>query len=353
MRSARCTVGTRNRGSLTVGLAALLLCTSASVGSALAQQSDPRAESVAEAGPAEGEIHDVKIGLHLGDLVEISGSSQSFFADVVMLASWTDSTLVGAFEKTRTIDLEDAWHPLLQIVNKRSVGESLPKILTVDPDGSVRYMQRFTGTFSAVMDLRSFPLDRQRLEVWIVSPVRVGEPARLIVDDSLPVQRKKQPSISDWRVGELELVRRDFPQTGSAIVTPGVQLTIEVERQFTYYAIQVIVPLVAIMLMAWAVFWIPPTTVNVRVGVVVTTMLTLIAYRFSLATHVPKLSYLTRLDWFLLGATTLVMLTLGTMAFSAYLVGHGREDEVRRIDRFGRAIYPTAVILFTLAVWFS
>jgi anionic glutamate receptor len=258
---------------------------------------------------------------------------------------------VGEFEKTSTVDASDVWHPLLLIVNQRSVSQSLPESVTVDPDGSVRSMQRFTGTFSAVMDLRSFPLDRQQLTIWVVAPRRVGEPVRLLVDESLTTLRNDRLSISDWRVDELELIRREFRATASATAAPGIELSIEVQRQFTYYVIQVIVPLLAIMLMPWAVFWIAPATINVRVGVVVTTMLTLIAYRFALANHVPRLSYLTRLDWFLLGATALVMLTLGTMAFSAYLVGSGRESQVQRIDRVARVLYPSLVIVFTLVVW--
>jgi anionic glutamate receptor len=318
---------------------------------AMAQQSERQAEPVASASPIEDGIHDVRIGLYLADLVEVSGSSQSFLADVMMLASWTDPALVGEFEKTSTVDASDVWHPLLLIVNQRSVSQSLPESVTVDPDGSVRSMQRFTGTFSAVMDLRSFPLDRQQLTIWVVAPRRVGEPVRLLVDESLTALRNDRLSISDWRVDELELIRREFRATVSATAAPGIELSIEVQRQFTYYVIQVIVPLLAIMLMPWAVFWIAPATINVRVGVVVTTMLTLIAYRFALANHVPRLSYLTRLDWFLLGATALVMLTLGTMAFSAYLVGSGRESQVQRIDRVARVLYPSLVIVFTLVVW--
>lgn len=65
------------------------------------------------------------------------------------------------------------------------------------------------------------------------------------------------------------------------------------------------------------------------------------AYRFALANDVPKLSYLTRLDWFLLVATTLVILTLFTMAFSAYPVSIGKEETAKRIDRVvGSSVQP-------------
>ena len=115
--------------------------------------------------------------------------------------------------------------------------------------------------------------------------------------------------------------------------------------------IQVLIPLVAIVMMAYAVFWVSPTVVPTRMGVVVTTMLTLIAYRFMLANHVPRLSYLTRLDWFMLGATVLVILTLFTMAGTSYLVSHENEAAVKKIDRAGRVLYPVLFVAYSLFVW--
>ena len=331
------------------GLALLLIATAA--GPAVAQESDSQPEPATATDQTDDPAREVSVGLYLADLVEITGSSQSFLADVIMVISWNDPELVGAFASTRTINASDVWHPQLLIVNQRAVSKSLPEIVTVDPDGSVRYFQRYTGTFSAVMDLRDFPLDGQRLHVWVVAPHRFGEPLQLGPDSSLANLKAVSLSISDWRVLELGLAERGFRATANAIPAPGVELTVEVQRRVGYYIIQVIIPLIAIMLMAWAVFWIPPATIPPRIGVVVTTMLTLIAYRFALANDVPRLSYLTRLDWFLLVATTLVILTLFTMAYSAYLVSIGKEETVRRIDRVGRILYPTAVAAFTAVVW--
>jgi hypothetical protein len=301
--------------------------------------------------PTHESARKVRVGLYLADLVEIDGSKQSFLADVMMSASWTDPTLIGTSEKARTVDANEVWHPELLIVNQRSVERSLPERVTVHPDGSCRYLQRFTGVFSAALDLRSFPRDRQRLHVWVIAPLLMGDPVELLVDDSLSTLRSKELSIGDWRVAKIEMSPRAFHATAQERPAPGIELSVAVERRVTYYVIQVLVPLFAILLMAWTVYWIPPKTINVRISVNVTTMLTLIAYRFALANHVPRLSYLTRLDWFLLGATALVMLTLGAMAYSAYLVRTGREEKVEVIDRYGRILYPCLVIAFTIAMW--
>lgn len=345
----------RGSGLRLFGYAILIFCLAPLMRPAMAQQGDPRktvSASSVDRPEAEG-IRDVRIGLYLLDLVEVVGPSQSFLADVMMVANWTDPALAGAFETTRTVAASEVWSPHLLVANERSINRSLPENVAVDPDGRVQYVQRFLGTFSASMDLSSFPLDRQRLTVWVVAPLKMGDAVNLIVDDSFASLRNDHLSIGDWSVGRIELVERDFQTTAVGTPAPGVELSVEVKRRITYYVIQIIVPLLAIMLMAWTVFWIAPSTINVRVSVSVTTMLTLIAYRFALASHVPKLSYLTRLDWFLLGATVLVMLTLGTMAYSAHLVKTGREGRVQQIDRYGRVFYPAAVVGYTLIVWLA
>ena len=80
-------------------------------------------------------------------------------------------------------------------------------------------------------------------------------------------------------------------------------------------------------------------------------MLTLIAYRFMLGNHVPRLPYLTLLDWFMLGATVLVMITLFAMAGSSYFVRREQEAIANKIDQLGRLLYPLAFAAFSAIVW--
>jgi len=298
-----------------------------------------------------GTPREVKIGLLLADLTEVSGADQMFSADVFMIATWRDPDLAGGAEEMRTFDLDEVWHPTLLIFNGRAVSESMPYEVMVRPDGTVTYLQRYTGQFSVPMNLREFPRDRQEFFVWIVAATQAGANVTLAPDESIMALRKTELSISDWKIGELSLRMEAFQAAPGRPTNPGIKLTVPGSRRVTYYIIQVLIPLIAIVMMAYSVFWIAPTVVPTRVGVVVTTMLTLIAYRFMLANHVPRLSYLTRLDWFMLGATVLVVLTLFTMAGTSYLVSREREAIVKKIDRAGRLLYPVLFALYSLIVW--
>jgi gamma-aminobutyric acid receptor subunit beta len=81
-------------------------------------------------------------------------------------------------------------------------------------------------------------------------------------------------------------------------------------------------------------------------------MLTLIAYRFTLARSLPNLNYLTRMDYFILASTILVFLVVVLATLTSRLTGQGRQRLVERIDRSAIVAYPLLfAAVFALAWW--
>jgi cadmium resistance protein CadD (predicted permease) len=105
-----------------------------------------------------------------------------------------------------------------------------------------------------------------------------------------------------------------------------------------------ILPLVLIVAMSWIVFWISPEMAATQISVSVTSMLTLIAYRFMVDALVPRVSYLTRLDLFILGATLLVFFTLIQAVGATKLAKEGRLPLAEMIDRRCRIIVPVVFV---------
>lgn len=308
----------------------------------------PGASAAAQPAPVDSGPRQIELLVYLIDLVEISGSDQSFFADIIVEANWHDPALAGG--PPRTYGLGDIWDPGLLIVNQRSVNRSLPEVIAVDTDGLATYRQRFTGRFSTALNLRDFPLDDQQIKVQVITTRSwVGEIELVAMD--VATLRAEQFSITDWVVTDVRVERDDYRATPRARTMSGLAMNIDVQRQVKYYVFQIVIPLIAIVLMSWTVFWIDPAVVATRMSVAVTTMLTLIAYRFMLGNLVPRLSYLTRLDYFMFGVTTLVILTLFTMAGTAYLASQGRTAAIARIDRAGRALFPIALAIYAAIIW--
>ena len=288
--------------------------------------------------------------MYLIDLFDIDSARKTFNADVVIVARWTDPRLAGRWPHSRAVDAGSVWQPRLQVVNQRRVERSMDREVEVLPDGTVLYRQRLSGDFSARLDLREFPLDRQRFAIQAVATGYTPEEVDL-VPESAAGGRAAELSVSDWHIGQTELADADLTLPGAGRTLPGVALGFEGSRALSYYVVQLMLPLVAIALMAWSVFWIDPTVVGTRMSVVVTTMLTLIAYRFMINSLVPRLAYLTRLDYFLLGATVLIVAALLAVSAGSYLVAHHRMTGVQRMDRWARAVYPSMLLLLVVGVW--
>ncbi len=73
-------------------------------------------------------------------------------------------------------------------------------------------------------------------------------------------------------------------------------------------------------------------------------MLTLVAYRFLLDQSLPPVSYLTRLDHFLLGATVLVFVALIQVTMTGAMNDEHHLQKAARINRISRWLFPAAFI---------
>jgi hypothetical protein len=121
------------------------------------------------------------------------------------------------------------------------------------------------------------------------------------------------------------------------------------ERRAHHFVIKVILPLILIVMMSWAVFWIEPNDANTQMAVAVTAMLTLIAYRFAIDSDVPKLPYLTRMDAFVLMSSLLVFFSLIEVMITTKLANRGRMELARTIDRRCRWVFAGLFAFGTLA----
>ena len=329
----------RRRAGRCVSCAAALLCVSCPAFGADQNASRPS---------ADGPPTIVRIGLYLADLHEVSASDETFLADVILHAEWLDPRLAAHAAGVAARPLDDVWNPRLQIVNQRGATALLPERVEIDAAGRVRYRQRWMGRFSARMDLRDFPLDRQEFGVHVVSLGYERDQVDLTVH-AIASARAAALSLADWDVGAARMEVMDYEAGPSLPTLAGVRLQWQARRHVRYYAVQVILPLVLIVIMAWTALWVDPSVVPARVSVSMTGMLTMIAYRFSLGHSVPNLTYLTRFDYFMLASTLLVFLILIVVAAAASLAGAGRMTQVRRLDRWSRQAFP--IVFGAAFVW--
>jgi hypothetical protein len=252
------------------------------------------------------------------------------------------------------VDLDEIWTPRFQIVNRRDVDTTFPEQAEVAPDGTVTVRQRYFGTFSAPMNLRDFPLDVQRFDIRFVVPGSSPEEVRLI---PLPGQASVgDPSasftIADWALSGITSEPAPYLVAPGLEPISGLLVSFEGRRHLGYWAGIALVSVAIIAAMSWIVFWLDPKYVPARISVAVTSMLTLIAYRFLLGANLPQLAYLTRMDYFLIGSTLLVLLTIIQVAITTRMIDRDQGSLANRINRSSRWLFPAAFVgLLVVVVW--
>ena len=132
----------------------------------------------------------------------------------------------------------------------------------------------------------------------------------------------------------------------------GLEGSFEGRRHLGFYVGKAFVSVAIIVFMSWVVFWISPTQVGPRLSVAVTSMLTLIAYRFLLGQVLPPVSYLTRLDYFLLGSTLIVFVTLVQVALTSTMSDEDQVVRANTVNRTSRWVFPVSFLaLFVWSFW--
>ncbi len=297
-------------------------------------------------GPTE-----VQFFVFVMDIDSIDGAAQNFTVNVYLRLQWNDKRLVPESGAVRMLPLEKVWNPRILITNKQGLlRKSLPEDVKVYPDGTVMYIQRYVGPLSQPLRLSEFPFDKHKFTIHFVA---VGyEPGEV---DFVPGKSQTEMdivggtmhsefSLPDWKVLDFKIETRPFePVPGAKIA--GFVFEFTAKRFALYYVWQVIIPLVLIVMMSWGAFWIDPTNAGAQIGVATSSMLTLIAYRFLLGNLLPRLPYMTRLDYFTLGSTVLVFLTLVEVILTSMLARRGHVKAGRRMDRAARIVFPTTFIV--------
>ena len=294
----------------------------------------------------------VQLGVLVADVLGVDDVAQAATLDLLAVARWRDPRLVG-LEGCRVLKTA-VWFPRVEILNSNELVRertSLADRVEILENGNVRYVQRLTGPISTYHQLQRFPFDRHQFKFSVVA---LDYPAdQLVIDvDTAFTHLGDRQNIADWQVysasGASEVGRVDEFSQDYSIFT----LTIDLARSWTFYIWRLLLPMVLIVVMSFAVFWISPERFGPQISLSVTAMLTLIAFQFLVASSLPKLSYFTVLDKLIVSATVLVFVTMLECMVTANLVSAGKADLAHKIDRRSRVIFPVAFVLcWVVILW--
>lgn len=297
-----------------------------------------------------GEPTTVKVLIYVIDVDAVNSADQAFAASVYYEARWNSPVLRHKGPGPLIRRATEIWTPRLVIVNQQQAWPAFPAAVEISPEGDVVLRQKVWGWFSHPSDLRDFPLDRETLKVQLAAVGLLESEVALV-----PLVRQrgrtsglaKEFSLPDFNVLSWKAQPQPYIAYEGQIGTAGFAMEIDIARRANYYVWKIIFPLCLIIIMSWIPRWIDPSQIGTNIGIATTSFLTLVAYLFAVAPLLPRVSYFTRMDVFILLSMIMVFISLlQTVATTTLATNNG--ELVARVERWSRFLYPALLILVLL-----
>lgn len=172
---------------------------------------------------------------------------------------------------------------------------------------------RFEGTFLECMELEEFPFDAQELTISLAINCRTTGmiPVALALDGNTVsrnmVEDRHFTLRNEWDLqSKMHLGLRLVGTEGRMF--PTIDITAIVDRKPYYYLVNIAFPMALFALMGNFQFTLPRYATADRFNVCFSLLLTVVAFKFSISTMMPTVSYLTTLDQFSLACAACVVL---------------------------------------------
>jgi hypothetical protein len=146
-------------------------------------------------------------------------------------------------------------------------------------------------------------------------------------------------SVEGWSFSLIETDFGEFSIPAVGMVRPQVVFALEAQRKSQYYLLTMFLPMSLIVFMSWTAFWIQPNIVPPRIAISTASIFSLIAFGFSVRLSLPRVSYLTRADLFVIGCTLLVFLALGAAVIGSRWASADKMEQAVRLNAAIRWIY--------------
>jgi Neurotransmitter-gated ion-channel ligand binding domain/Neurotransmitter-gated ion-channel transmembrane region len=293
----------------------------------------------------------VSIGLYLSNLAEINQASETFDAAGYLMYSWRDSRLAykpQQNETSRGSSLDKIWHPAIEMVNFKSSTNSDTSI-DILPDGTVLAQERFAKTLSSGLTLQKFPFDRQSLQVVLESLKYDDRTVELVADSpKISIGTDSFVALSEWRIGAVTGAngKSFFPPEDQYYSRVTVQ--VPVTRNYGFYVLKVMMPLLLITIASWSVFWIDPREFSTQIGIAFTNLLTVVALLLVINDTLPHVSYLTMMDGFTMICFMTILVAILVLIIAHRSTTKDNHHRAHKVQILARSIVPIGFVLSNL-----
>lgn len=286
----------------------------------------------------------VYVAMYLNNISEINSASQIIKADMILSVSWQDPRLKHEGKGYIIAGLDKVWDPTITFTNRLNITKSFSEHVSIFGDGTVVSFQRIYGDFTQNLFYKDFPFDEQTLQLRLID-MSISYDSIEFEIDTAGSGVNKLISALDWKVEGWNLKKSDFTFEGSSEKVSSLVFEVKVKREYGYYVLLFIIPLLLIIMMSWMAFWLDSSLSSSQISIATTSMLTLIAYRFIVTANLPKIAYMTRMDLFIIGSSLLIFFTLLESIVTSSISARGNAVLAQKIDKHCRWIFPCLYVL--------
>lgn len=279
------------------------------------------------------------------DFMGVDDENQQIEVDFFLTLRWKDPRLLQS-EGCR-FGITEVWFPRIRLLNSQALRvayKNAQNQVSVHQDGTVEYVQRFTGPISSYHNLSDFPFDQHEFAIDFVAVEETNNLIHFVADEN-NTWIGDRLNIEGWTLGDprLEVSRYNF-QKKSDLGLQKLSLLIDGDRNPEFYLYRLICLLALVVAMSWVIFWVPPSRFEFQIGIGATTMLTAMTFIFAIGSQLPPVGYLTKLDKMVIWSIALIFLSIVEALVAGRMVLAGREPEALRLDRVSRFSFPALLI---------
>lgn len=232
---------------------------------------------------------------------------EQFSADIFIKARWREPSLDHG-KSSETAKLDQYWNPKLVVQNVLgSPKQSTWKEVSFSKTGEAFIVEkrRIKGTFAEMLELKNFPFDFQDISVVLTSEHPIQE-LEILEDEqelsSLNVScfvDVQEWELKDFVITEAKQMTKEFSESKN-ISFPLLTIKALAVRQFGFFVWNILIIMTIISLLSFTTFAVGNDKPQNRLQLGFTLTLTGVTFRFVTNQSLPKISYLTKLDIYIL-----------------------------------------------------
>ncbi|NWX45493.1 GLRA4 protein, partial [Steatornis caripensis] len=310
----------------------------------------------------------VTCNIFINSFGSITETTMDYRVNVFLRQQWNDPRLAYREYPDDSLDLDPSmldsiWKPDLFFANEKGANfhevTTDNKLLRIFKNGNVLYSIRLTLILSCPMDLKNFPMDIQTCTMQLESfgytmndlifkwleeqeAVQVAEgltlPQFILRDEKDLGYCTKYYNTGEHSGDPLPPLSHS---PGVPFCPPGpsfpagkftcIEVKFHLERQMGYYMIQMYIPSLLIVILSWVSFWINMDAAPARVGLGITTVLTMTTQSAGSRASLPKVSYVKAIDIWM--AVCLLFVFAALLEYAAVNFVSRQHKEFMRLRR--------------------